>query len=188
MLSMICMIVFSFVSQKAKLCADIQALYSSTLVGLTPCHSFSKVPGHTGGFYHLVCCHRVSVHSSVSVKAVIVVLHNIADLAFFAWESLSPELLVFMWQPLAIIFYVFYCSVLFPPSFQLLWSQCVMQQTCKHHWSIHQWFYLRFSLWFCAPSWMSRPGLMWDENSGCFKRPEYAKKPSQVCWRYYLKH
>lgn len=81
---MICMIVFSFVSQKAKLCADIQALYSSMLVGLTPCHGFSKVSGHTGGFYHLVCRHGVSVHSSVSLKAVIVVLHIIVDLEFFA--------------------------------------------------------------------------------------------------------
>ena len=54
------------------------------LVGLTPCHGFSKVPGHTGGFYHLVCRHGVSVHSGVSLKAVIVVLHVIIDVELFS--------------------------------------------------------------------------------------------------------
>lgn len=63
------------------------------LVGLTPCHGFSKVPGHTGGFYHLVCRHGVSVHSGVSLKAVIVVLHVIIDveLDLFHENLFSPQ-------------------------------------------------------------------------------------------------
>lgn len=60
------------------------------LVGLTPCHGFSKVPGHTGGFYHLVCRHGVSVHSGVSLKAVIVVLHVIIDVELFSMRILFP--------------------------------------------------------------------------------------------------
>jgi hypothetical protein len=40
---------------------DIQTLYSTLLVGHSPCHQFTQVPGHTGGFYHLVCRHGVSI-------------------------------------------------------------------------------------------------------------------------------
>ena len=40
---------------------DIQGLYESLLVGSCPCHGFTKVDGHTGGFYHIVCRHGVSV-------------------------------------------------------------------------------------------------------------------------------
>ena len=39
---------------------DIQGLYESLLVGSCPCHGFTKVDGHTGGFYHIVCRHGVS--------------------------------------------------------------------------------------------------------------------------------
>ena len=48
------------------MCTDLQPVYSSMLVGLCPCHGFTKVPGHTGGFYHLVCRHGVSVYYVLS--------------------------------------------------------------------------------------------------------------------------
>ena len=41
---------------------DIQALYESLLVGSCPCHGFTKVEGHTGGFYHIFCRHGVWVY------------------------------------------------------------------------------------------------------------------------------
>jgi len=50
-------------SQKslARLKMDIQGLYESLLVGSCPCHGFTKVDGHTGGFYHIVCRHGVRI-------------------------------------------------------------------------------------------------------------------------------
>ena len=33
---------------------DIQGLYESLLVASCPCDGFTKVDGHTGGFYHIV--------------------------------------------------------------------------------------------------------------------------------------
>jgi len=52
-------------SQKslARLKMDIQGLYESLLVGSCPCHGFTKVDGHTGGFYHIVCRHGVTAAS-----------------------------------------------------------------------------------------------------------------------------
>ena len=38
------------------------ALYASITVGNSPCHKFTHVEGHSGGFYHIVCPHSVSVH------------------------------------------------------------------------------------------------------------------------------
>ena len=32
-----------------------------TFAWYSPCHGFGKVAAHTGGFYHLVCRHGVSV-------------------------------------------------------------------------------------------------------------------------------
>ena len=43
------------------MCASIQELYASLLTGKSPCHEFTKVPGHTGGFYHIVCRHGVNI-------------------------------------------------------------------------------------------------------------------------------
>ena len=40
---------------------DIQTLYATLLVGHSPCPQFTRVPGHTGGFYHLVCRHGVGI-------------------------------------------------------------------------------------------------------------------------------
>ena len=40
----------------------LQSLYETLLIGASPCHGFTKVPGQTGGFYHLVLRHGVSVH------------------------------------------------------------------------------------------------------------------------------
>ncbi|XP_028417949.1 HMG domain-containing protein 3-like [Dendronephthya gigantea] len=45
------------------LIGDIYSLYCSIMVGLSPCHTFSKVPGKTGGFYHFVCRHGCTVAS-----------------------------------------------------------------------------------------------------------------------------
>ena len=42
---------------QARLKLDILGLYGSLLVGSCPCHGFTKVDGHTGGFYHIVCRH-----------------------------------------------------------------------------------------------------------------------------------
>ncbi|XP_020605261.1 uncharacterized protein LOC110044083 [Orbicella faveolata] len=42
---------------KALLIQRLQSLYSSLLTGSSPCHGFTHVRGHTGGFYHMVCCH-----------------------------------------------------------------------------------------------------------------------------------
>lgn len=39
----------------------IQKLYTSIIVGNSPCHGFTKVEGRTGGFYHVVCRHRVGI-------------------------------------------------------------------------------------------------------------------------------
>lgn len=39
---------------------ELRALYATLLVGNSPCHEFTKVTGHTGGFYHFVCRHGVS--------------------------------------------------------------------------------------------------------------------------------
>ena len=36
------------------------ALYASITVGNSPCHKFTHVDGHSGGFYHVVCPHSVS--------------------------------------------------------------------------------------------------------------------------------
>ena len=41
-------VILSFLQAKMKI--DIQALYESLLVGSCPCHGFTKVEGHTGGF------------------------------------------------------------------------------------------------------------------------------------------
>jgi hypothetical protein len=44
----------------------LQSLYETLLVGSSPCHGFTKVPGQTGGFYHIVCRHGVSIYMSKS--------------------------------------------------------------------------------------------------------------------------
>jgi len=44
---------------KALLIQRLQSLYSSLLTGSSPCHGFTHVRGHTGGFYHMVCRHGV---------------------------------------------------------------------------------------------------------------------------------
>lgn len=48
---------------KQFLCGMLQGLYASILIGNCTCHSFGKLPGHTGGFYHLVCRHGSTVAS-----------------------------------------------------------------------------------------------------------------------------
>ena len=45
---------------------DLQSLYKTPLVGSSPCHGFTHVPGHTGGFYHIVCRHGVCNYISVN--------------------------------------------------------------------------------------------------------------------------
>lgn len=40
---------------------DLQSLHETLLVGSCPCHGFTQVPGHTGGFYHIVCRHGVCI-------------------------------------------------------------------------------------------------------------------------------
>ena len=155
------------------------------LVGLTPCHGFSKVPGHTGGFYHLVCRHGVSVHSGVSLKAVIVVLHVIIDVELFSMRILFPlkagidvtAILdhfqyVLLQCTVASKFLTLtesvrdavdlYTSLKYPPVVFICDSPCgfVRHLECQDP------VYCDF---------------LWGENSGCFERPEYAKRPSQVC-------
>lgn len=49
-----------FFSSKS-LRGDLQQLYATLLLGNCPCHGFTQVPGKTGGFYHLVCRHGVSM-------------------------------------------------------------------------------------------------------------------------------
>ncbi len=34
---------------------NLEQLYASIVVGDSACHGFTQTPGHTGGFYHLVC-------------------------------------------------------------------------------------------------------------------------------------
>ena len=41
------------------LCGELHGPYAPILMGNCPCNSFGKLHGHTGGFYHLVCCHGV---------------------------------------------------------------------------------------------------------------------------------
>ncbi|XP_028415288.1 HMG domain-containing protein 3-like [Dendronephthya gigantea] len=48
---------------KQYLCGVLHDLYGSILIGNCPCHGFGKVPGHTGGFYHLLCRHGATVAS-----------------------------------------------------------------------------------------------------------------------------
>ncbi|XP_028418895.1 HMG domain-containing protein 3-like [Dendronephthya gigantea] len=48
---------------KARMLIDLRSLYETLLVGSCPCHGFTKVPGHTGGFYHIVCRHGVTAAS-----------------------------------------------------------------------------------------------------------------------------
>ncbi|KXJ26911.1 HMG domain-containing protein 3 [Exaiptasia diaphana] len=52
-------------SRKSKqlLKGNIQKLHASLLVGNCPCYAFTQVKGCTGGFYHLVCRHGVTVAS-----------------------------------------------------------------------------------------------------------------------------
>lgn len=50
---------------------DLQSLYETLLVGSCPCHGFTNVPGHTGGFYHIVCRHGVSMRNCVEVHVVV---------------------------------------------------------------------------------------------------------------------
>lgn len=52
-------------SNKSQQClrGDLQQLYATLLLGNCPCHGFTQVPGKTGGFYHLVCRHGVTVAS-----------------------------------------------------------------------------------------------------------------------------
>ena len=59
--------------------SNLQQLYGMLLVGKSPCHEFTKVPGHTGGFYHIVCPHGVS-------NAIL--LSNITEHKF-GWEQAS---------------------------------------------------------------------------------------------------
>ncbi|XP_068741024.1 uncharacterized protein [Montipora capricornis] len=47
---------------------DIQALHESLLIGSCPCHGFTKVDGHTGGFYHIVCRHGVGTYGNCSFQ------------------------------------------------------------------------------------------------------------------------
>eukprot|EP00794_Sanderia_malayensis_P020874 gene20874-22926_t len=42
---------------------EIQELHASIVVGTSACHGFTRTPGHTGGFYHFVCRHGVTVAS-----------------------------------------------------------------------------------------------------------------------------
>ncbi|CAH3153276.1 unnamed protein product, partial [Porites lobata] len=39
------------------------ALYASITVGNSPCHKFTHVEGHSGGFYRIVCPHSCTVAS-----------------------------------------------------------------------------------------------------------------------------
>ena len=133
------------------------------LVGLTPCHGFSKVPGHTGGFYHLVCRHGVSVHSGVSLKAVIVVLHVIIDVELFSMRILFPlkagidVTAIYTWS-FSICFIAVYCCLQVFNSYRVSAWCCGLVHITEVSASG---FYLRFSVWFCAPSWMSRPSVLW---------------------------
>ena len=62
---------FFFVPLKQFLCGVLQQLYASILVGNCPCHSFGKLSGHTGGFYHVVCRHGVSVNQPENIEIVV---------------------------------------------------------------------------------------------------------------------
>jgi len=57
------------------LCGQLQGLYASILVGNCPCHSFGKLAGHTGGFYHLVCRHGVGESKIVQSCHLVVMLY-----------------------------------------------------------------------------------------------------------------
>jgi hypothetical protein len=48
--------------------AELRSLYATLLVGTSPCHEFTKVSGHTGGFYHFVCRHGVLYDVLFSAK------------------------------------------------------------------------------------------------------------------------
>ena len=57
---------------------DIQALHESLLIGSCPCHGFTKVDGHTGGFYHIVCRHGVGTYGnffSIHVSTLFIMCH-----------------------------------------------------------------------------------------------------------------
>ena len=59
-------LIFFFYFQQA-LRNDLQQLYATLLVGDCPCHGFTHVHGHTGGFYHLVCRHGVRKYQQTSL-------------------------------------------------------------------------------------------------------------------------
>ncbi|XP_065060370.1 HMG domain-containing protein 3-like isoform X3 [Rhopilema esculentum] len=46
---------------------QLQELYATILVGSSSCHGFTKSPGHTGGFYHIVCLHGTTVCSKFMI-------------------------------------------------------------------------------------------------------------------------
>uniref|UniRef100_A0A7M5U5J6 Uncharacterized protein n=2 Tax=Clytia hemisphaerica TaxID=252671 RepID=A0A7M5U5J6_9CNID len=46
---------------------NVQELYATILVGISACHQFVKSPGHTGGFYHIVCPHGITVASKFMI-------------------------------------------------------------------------------------------------------------------------
>ena len=42
----------------------LQGLYASILIGNCTCHSFGKLPGHTGGFYHYEMMEKIQMITS----------------------------------------------------------------------------------------------------------------------------
>jgi len=69
---------------------DLQQLYATILVGSSACHEFVKSPGHTGGFYHVVCPHGTTVCSKFMVLTESV--RDAADL----WLSLKYPPVIFI--------------------------------------------------------------------------------------------
>ncbi|KAK3735528.1 hypothetical protein QZH41_010031, partial [Actinostola sp. cb2023] len=55
-------------ASKSFIITEMHSLYASLLVGRSPCHGFSEVPGNTGGFYHFVCRHGFSVPEIIPLE------------------------------------------------------------------------------------------------------------------------
>ncbi len=72
---------------------DIQTLYATLLVGYSPCHQFTQVPGHTGGFYHMVCRHGVKCQIFLHI-VVYLILQQISRVAIqFVKGNALPQII-----------------------------------------------------------------------------------------------
>ena len=73
---------------------DLQSLYETLLVGSCPCHGFTQVGGYTGGFYHIVCRHGVSIKIFSEYSCTVILIFKCSCSHVHKKFTYRPEILL----------------------------------------------------------------------------------------------